>query len=123
MRSTGRLTPDQVRELRYYVTWFFVACVAFVLVLPILMLVLFSFLTPTYMAPMFHDPLGIVLLGVAVVVLVTGGGATLLAVRRLRAGKPQLATVLILAVTFLVAFPALWLVLLGPALVTISHGS
>lgn len=123
MRSTGRLTPDQVRELRYYLTWFLVAAVVFVLVLPVVMLVAFSFLTPTYMAPMFHDPLGILLLGVAAAVEVAGGGATLLAVRRLRAGKPQLVTVLILAVTFLCAFPALWLVLLGPALVTISHGS
>jgi drug/metabolite transporter (DMT)-like permease len=123
MRSTGRLTPDQLRELRYYVTWFLVASVVFVLALPVVLLVVFSLLTPSYMAPMFHDPLGVLLLGVAAVVEVAGGGATLLAVRRLRAGKPQPVTVLILVVTFLFAFPALWLVLLGPALVTISQGT
>jgi len=121
MTSTGRLTSEQVRELRVYVTWFFVAGVVFVLALPVVMLVLFSFLTPTYMAPMFHDALGILLLGVAAVVEVAGGGATLLAVSRLRAGKPHFVTVLILIVTFVCALPALWLVLLGPAIVIVSH--
>jgi hypothetical protein len=96
---------------------------AAILILPIIMLAVFSIVTPSYMAPMFHDPLGILLLGVAAVVLVAGGAANLLAVRMLRAGRPMLTIALLLVSTIVCAFPALWLVLLGPALVILSHGS
>ncbi len=117
MRSSNR------SEFFFYVTWMLVVAQAAILILPIIMLAVFSIVTPSYMAPMFHDPLGILLLGVAAVVLVAGGAANLLAVRMLRAGRPMLTIALLLVSTIVCAFPALWLVLLGPALVILSHGS
>lgn len=90
------------------------------LILPVIFLVVFSFVTPNYMAPMFHDPLGIALLAVAAVVVAAGDAATVLAARMLRAGRPLLTIALLLVSTFVCAFPALWLVLLGPAIVIVS---
>ena len=85
MRSSNR------SEFFFYVTWMLVVAQAAILILPIIMLAVFSIVTPSYMAPMFHDPLGILLLGVAAVVLVAGGAANLLAVRMRPAHVAQVA--------------------------------
>jgi len=110
-------------EFPYYVLRMLVVSQVMFLILPIILLVVLSFVTPAYMTPMFHDPLGLLLLAVAAVVLAAGGGLTLLAVRMLRAGRPLLTIVLLLVSTLVCAFPALWLVLLGPAVVVTSHQS
>ena len=108
-------------EHLYYLTWIVLVGQSALLVLPVILLVVFSFLTPTYTAPMFHDPLGIALLAVAAVVLVAGGAVNLLGVRMLRTGRPLVTIALLLVSTILCAAPALWLVLLGPAIVVVSH--
>jgi heme/copper-type cytochrome/quinol oxidase subunit 3 len=107
-------------EHLYYLTWIFVVSESALLILPVILLVVFSFLTPSYMAPMFHDPLGIALLAAAARVLAAGGAATMLGLRMLRTGRPGLTIALLLGSTILCATPALWLVLLGPAIVMVS---
>jgi len=94
-----------------------------VLTLPAVLVVLFGILTPTYMTPMFRDPLGIVLLTLGAMVMVLGYGATYLAVRLLRAGQPVWLFLLVIAATLLSAFPAVWVVLLGPALLIFLHAA
>jgi hypothetical protein len=111
---------SNLSEHLYYLTWIFVVSQSAFLILPIILLVVFAFLTPSYMAPMFHDPLGIGLLASAAVVLVAGGAVTLLAFRMMRAGRPLLTIALLLVSTIVCVFPALWLVLLGPAIVVVS---
>ena len=61
-------------------------------------------------------PLGVGLLVFGVVVIAAGYAATYFAARLLRAGRPIAVVLVVLATTFLCAFPALWVVLLGPAL-------
>jgi len=43
-------------------------------------------------------------------------------VRLLRTGRPIAVVLVVLATTFLCAFPALWVVLLGPALLILMSG-
>jgi hypothetical protein len=112
---------SNLSEFSYYMLRILVVSQVMVLILPVIMLVVFSFVTSSYMRPMFHDPLGFLLLAIAAVVLVVGAGLTLLAVRMMRSGRPLLTVALLLVSTLVCAFPALWLVLLGPALVVISH--
>lgn len=110
---------SNLSELSYYVLRILVVSQVLTLILPVILLVVFSFITPTYMASLFHDPVGWLLLGVAGVVLAAGGGITFLAIRMLRAGRPLVTIALLLASTIVCAFPALWLVLLGPAIVIV----
>lgn len=114
MRNSNR------SEFSYYMIRMLVVSQVLVLILPVISLVVFSFVTPTYMAPTFHDPLGLLLLGAAVVLLAAGGGVTLLAVRMMRAGRTLVTIGLLLVSTIVCAAPALWLVLLGPAIVMVS---
>ncbi len=86
------------------------------LTLPVVFVVLLLINSPTYMDPMFRDPLGVALLVLGVVVVASGCAATYLAVRLLRAGRLRLVFLLVVATTFICSFPALWVVLLGPAL-------
>lgn len=117
MRSSGR------QGLLNVAIWLLVAADLIVLIFPVVLIGVMSIATPSYFAPMVHDRLGILLLVSGAVVLIGGGATTFLAVRMIRAHRPLLLIALILAGTFVLAFPALWLVLLGPALVILLHGS
>ena len=86
------------------------------LTLPIVIGLVMFFVSPTYWTPMVQEPVGVFLLGIGVVLVAAGYGATYLAVRLLRAGRVAWVFLVVVATTFLLTFPALWVVLLGPAL-------
>jgi hypothetical protein len=117
VRSSNR------QELLYVAIWLLVAADVLVLIFPVVLIGAMSILSPSYFAPMVHDRLGILLLIFGALVLIGGGAAILLAIRMVRTGRPVLLIALILVGTFVLALPALWLVLLGPALVILSHSS
>jgi len=104
------------RELVYVVAWIAIIINLVALTTPVVLVVALSIGSGTYFLPMIQQPLGVGLLGFGVVVIAAGYAATYLAVRLLRAGRPIAVVLVVLATTFLCAFPALWVVLLGPAL-------
>ena len=101
--------------------WIAVIANVVMLSLPAVFVVFFLINSPTYMDPMIRDPLGVALLVLGVVVVAAGYAATYLAVRLLRARRPGWVFLLVVATTFICSFPALWLVLLGPAVVILMH--
>lgn len=104
------------RELVYVVAWIAIITNLVALTTPVVLVVVLSIGSGTYFQPMIQQPLGVGLLVFGLVVIAAGYAATYLAVRLLRAGRPIAVVLVVLATTFLCAFPALWVVLLGPAL-------
>ena len=113
MRSTTR------SEALHYLAWIAAVGQSALLILPVILLVVVSFLTPSYTDPMYRDPLGIALLVAAALVLFAGGGLNFVAFRMLRAGRPLITIALALVTTIVCVFPALWLILLGPAVLIV----
>ena len=104
------------REIFTAIGWYAVVASLVVLTLPIVLVLVMLVVSPTYVEPMVRQPLGLALLGFGVVVLALGYGATYAAVRMLRAGRPTWVFLVVVATTIFCAFPTLWVVLLGPAL-------
>ena len=110
------MTSSEGRELVRVVAWTAIIINLVALTTPVVMVVVLAIGSGTYFQPMFQQPLGVGLLVFGVVVIAAGYAATYFAVRLLRAGRPVAVVLVVLATTFLCAFPALWVVLLGPPL-------
>lgn len=92
------------------------------LVFPVLFAVVFVLLAPNYFQPMLSTQVGLWLLGAAVVVLAAVFGISELAVRLMRGRGLSLALgIVVWAGAFLLDFVALWIVLLGPAIVILTR--
>ena len=89
--------------------------------LPVVIVPVMLIVSPAYFQPMVHEPLGIFLLVLGVVVFAAGCGAAYLAVRMQRRGRSVVAILLVLAITIFVTFPTLWVVLLGPAILILMR--
>jgi hypothetical protein len=116
------MKSSESRELVYVVAWIAIIINLVALTTPVVMVVALLIGSGTYFRPMIQQPLGIGLLAFGLVVIAAGYAATYLAVRLLRAGRPIAVVLVVVATTFLCAFPALWVVLLGPALLILMTG-
>lgn len=110
------MKSSEGREVVYVVAWIAIVANLVALTTPVVLVVVLSIGSGTYFQPMIQQPLGVGLLVFGVVVIAAGYAATYFAARLLRAGRPIAVVLVVLATTFLCAFPALWVVLLGPAL-------
>ena len=116
------MKSSEGREVVYVVAWIAIVANLVALTTPVVLVVVLSIGSGTYFRPMIQQPLGVGLLVFGVVVIAAGYAATYFAVRLLRAGRPIAVVLVVLATTFLCAFPALWVVLLGPALLILMSG-
>lgn len=88
------------------------------MVVPIAIAVVLAFEAPTYWSSMYSSPIGLVLLGIAVVAIGISVGLWLLARRVAGPSRGRLlAGIGILLLAFVTQFVTLWIVFLGPALV------
>ena len=71
--------------------------------------------TPSYTMPMVHSGLGIAMLGLALGLVAAGYALSGVATRFLRTRRLGVGLLLAVVSVFFCTFPALWLVLLGPA--------
>ena len=109
------------RELTSLLGWIAVITNVACLALPVVIVPVMIIVTPGYFQPMVHEPLGLLLLSLGIVVFAAGCGASYLAVRMVRTGRPLWAVLIAVAITFLVTFPVLWVVLLGPAILILMR--
>jgi drug/metabolite transporter (DMT)-like permease len=72
---------------------------------------------PSYSGVLIRSAVGFVVLLLAVVVMACGYALTEVAIRMWHRGKVGVGTLVAVASLVFCAFPALWLVLLGPAVV------
>jgi len=111
------------REVVYVVAWIAIIINLVALTTPVVLVVVLSIGSGTYFQPMIQSSFGVGLLAFGALVIAAGYAATYLAVRLLRSGRPIAVVLVVLATTFLCAFPALWVVLLGPALLILMRSS
>jgi hypothetical protein len=76
---------------------------------------------PGYFKPMYSTRAGLVLLGIGLAAILTALAVTEVAIRIMRrGGRQRLALgLLVWLIAFLIEFVALWIVLIGPAVLTL----
>jgi hypothetical protein len=77
-------------------------------------------LSAKYFSPLVSQGFGLAIIGIAVGLLVLWQIATHIAIRFLWRGRPLPALLLLSLSGVLLGFPSLWLLLLGPAFLTIG---
>jgi hypothetical protein len=83
--------------------------------IPVPVAIAMAFFAPTYTGEFLRSPLGWLLLVLAIAFTVGGYAVNRVAVRLSRNGKLAIGAPLVAVSTFFLTFPALWIVLLGPA--------
>jgi hypothetical protein len=117
-------SPDSRADLGSRMAWGLATAVRVSAALPIPILVAMFLIAPSYTTQLVRNPIGWLVLLLAIAFTAGAYGVNELAVRLCRKGKVPVGAALIAASTVLLTFPALWLVLIGPALVVfIEHPS
>lgn len=83
---------------------------------PVVLAIFMAVVTPVYFRPMLFEPLGIAMLALGVIIVGAGFALTEVGGRLMRRGRGGLvAGIALMCALVLVDFVALWIVLLGPA--------
>ena len=90
--------------------------------LPLILGIFMAVVSPAYFRPLLTWPVGVACLGVLVVLTVVNVLVLGLGFRMAAGGKVGRGILLMVAAFFLLTFPSIWIVLLGPALVILTKG-